>query len=107
MAIATSTAMLIAAGVAAAGTAATLSAQHQAGKAQQSAAEAAARTQQQAFEASQQAFASLAVPEPEAIKDQAKAEALRRKQQQALTILTSPVGIVGEPNIARKTLLGQ
>ena len=107
--VATSTAILIAAAVAAATTAVTVSEAHQAGKAQKSAAEAAGRTQAQAFEASQQSFAALLpqIPQPEAIKEQAKEEATRRKKQQALTVLTSPVGIVGEPNISRKTLLGQ
>jgi len=105
--------MLIAAGVAAATAAATtavsVSQAHQAGKAQKGASEDAARRQEQAFAASQQAFTGLlpAIPQPEAIKEQAKEEATRRKKLQALTILTSPVGVVGEPNISRKTLLGQ
>lgn len=111
--VATSTALLIAAGVAAATTAVTVSEAHQSGKSQKSAAEEAARTQERLFQESQQRFEGGAqsllsqVPEPEVIKTQAKEEALKRRQRASQTIFTSPVGLINEPQTFRKTLLGQ
>ena len=102
--------MITSAIVGATTTTVSLSQANTAAKTQKSAAEQAARQQEEAFAASQQAFAQdilPAIPQPEAIKDKAKEEALKRRQRAAQTILTSPVGIIGEPNIARKTLLGQ
>ena len=103
-------ALLIGAVAGATGTAVAASQANTAGKTQNSLAQDAARRQEQAFAASQQTFTQEilpAAPVPEVIKEQAKEEALRRRQRAAQTILTSSVGIVGEPNIARKTLLGQ
>ena len=81
---------------------------------QKSAAEEASRTQERLFEASAKRFetaalpgGALVIPEPEAIKDTAKEAALKRRQLAARTILTSPVGLINEPAVYRKTLLGQ
>ncbi len=91
-------------------TAVSVSQAHQAGKAQKSAAEEASRTQERLFQESQQRFSQAilpAIPEPEVIKETAKEEAKKRRMLAAQTILTSPAGLIGEPTVFRKTLLGQ
>lgn len=102
------------AGLAAGGTAVAANVGENVASAQKSAAEEAARTQTRLFEESTQRFEQSfqtavlpGIPEPEVIKDQAKAEAKKRRQVAAQTILTSPSGIIGEPQVFRKTLLGQ
>jgi len=47
------------------------------------------------------------VPEPAKIMEDAREEARKRLRARTKTILTSPVGLVAEPDISRKTLLGE
>lgn len=47
------------------------------------------------------------LPEPEKIKDTAREDALKRQRLRTQTVLTSPVGLQDEPNLGRKSLLGQ
>ena len=49
---------------------------------------------------------SLVVPEPEVIKEEARESVKKRLRRRTQRILTSPVGIEDEANIAVKTLLG-
>lgn len=48
----------------------------------------------------------IPLPDPEAIKDQAKDDARRRLAGRTKTILTSGAGIIDEPQTKVKTLLG-
>jgi hypothetical protein len=79
-------------------------------KRQKSLADTAIRQQQDVFNQAQQRFEEAIlpqVPEPEVIKTRAKDRALARRRLAASTILTSPIGIATEPEVSRKTLLGQ
>ncbi len=46
-------------------------------------------------------------PTPEAAADKAQEIVRRKKVAMSQSIYTSPLGVAGEANIARKTLLGQ
>ena len=45
-------------------------------------------------------------PDPDSLLDEARRDALRREKLRGKFILTSPAGIIEEPNIGTKTLLG-